>query len=97
MFIMKKRKTIPHFKNEADETKFWSTHDSTEFVDWSKAEPALFPNLKPTSKLISIRFSVSVLEKLQTLANRRDIPYQTLIKLFVNRELSKELHKSKAA
>jgi predicted DNA binding CopG/RHH family protein len=94
---MKKRKKIPHFNNEAEELEFWSTHDSTDFVDWSKATSPLFPNLKPTSRLISIRFPVSVLERLQTLANRRDIPYQTLIKLFVNRELSKEFHRPKAA
>ncbi len=94
---MKKQKPIPHFKNEAEEVNFWSTHDSTDFVDWSKAQSPSFPNLKPTSRLISIRFPVSVLERIQTLANRRDMPYQSLIKLFVNRELSKELHGRRAA
>lgn len=94
---MKKQKQIPHFKNEVEEAHFWSTHDSADYVDWSKAQSPLFPNLKPTSRLISIRFPVSVLERIQTLANRRDMPYQSLIKLFVNRELSKELHGRRAA
>jgi len=88
---MKKYKKIPKFKSEDEAFKFWSTHDSTNYVDWSKGKRALFPNLKPTSKLISIRFPVSVLDRLQTLANRRDIPYQSLIKIFVNRELEEEL------
>lgn len=94
---MKKLKPIPHFKNETETANFWSSHDSTDYADWSKSKSALFPNLKPTSKLISIRFPVSVLDRLQTLAHRRDIPYQSLIKQFVNKELSKELHHPKFA
>ena len=89
---MKKLKKIPQFKDEEEESKFWSTHDSTDYVDWSKAKRGLFPNLKPTSKLISIRFPVSVIDRLKTLANRMEIPYQSLIKIFVNKEIQKEFH-----
>lgn len=85
---MKKLKKIPKFKNEDEEFQFWSTHDSTGYVDWSRAERAVFPNLKLTSKLISIRFSVSVLDRLKALANRQDVPYQSLIKKFVNEGLT---------
>ena len=87
---MKNLKKVPKFKNEDEERNFWSTHDSTEFVDWSNAKRGIFPNLQLTSKSISIRFPVSVLDQLKALANRREIPYQSLIKIFVNRELKKE-------
>ena len=90
---MKKLKKIPPFKNEDEEFKFWARRDSSEYADWSQAQRGLFPNLKRTSKLISIRFPVAVLERLQTIANRRDIPYQSLIKLFVNKEIDRELHR----
>jgi len=86
---MKKLKKIPPFKNEEEEARFWSTHDSTDYVDWSKAKRAIFPNLKPTSKLISIRLPLSVLDRLKALANREEIPYQSLIKIFVNRGLER--------
>ncbi len=89
---MKKLKSIPHFKNEAEEDKFWATHDSSEYVDWSKTKKGLFPNLKPTSKAISIRFPVAVLNRLQTIARRKNVPYQSLIKTFVDREIRKELY-----
>ena len=89
---MKKLKKIPQFKNEDAERDFWGTHDSTLYLDWSKSKRGLFPNLKPTSKLISIRFPVAVIDRLKTLANQRDIPYQSLIKIFINREIAKEFH-----
>lgn len=89
---MKKFKKFPRFKNEDEEREFWATHDSTEYVDWSKAQRALFPNLKPTSKLISLRLPVETLNRLKDIANKRDIPYQSLIKIFVNREIAREMH-----
>ena len=90
---MKKLKEAPELKNEEEVFKFWSTHDSTDYVDWSMGKRALFPNLKPTSKLISIRFPISALDRIKALANMREIPYQSLIKIFINKQLKKEFHK----
>ncbi len=86
---MKKLRTIPKFKNEEEEADFWATHDSTEYVDWSKAQKVLSPNLKLTSRPISIRFPVSVLDRVKTMANRMDVPYQSLIKQLVNKGIEK--------
>ncbi len=74
-------KKIPTFKTEAEEQKFWATHDSTEYVDWSKAKRAVFPNLKPSTKTISLRLPQTMLEELKLLANKRDVPYQSLLKI----------------
>lgn len=71
---MNKLKKIPKFKNEDEELEFWSTHDSTEYVDFSKAKKALFPNLKPSTKTISVRLPESLIEHLKQLANKRDVP-----------------------
>ena len=89
---MKRLKKLPKFRSEDAEREFWATHDSTEYLDWSKAKRGLFPNLRPTSKLISIRFPVAVIDRLKTLANRREIPYQSLIKIFINREIERAFH-----
>lgn len=93
---MKKLKKIPKFKNEDEEREFWATHDSTQYIDWSKAERGIiFPNLKPTSQLISLRLPLATLERLKDLANKKEIPYQSLIKIYLNREIAKEIsHKS---
>jgi len=80
---MSKLKRPPQFKTEAEERKFWETHDSTDYVDWSKAERARFPNLKPSTTAISIRLPVSLLEQIKIAANRRDVPYQSLIKMWL--------------
>ena len=92
---MNKLKKVPVLKSEDKVLKFWDSHDSTDYVDWSKGKKALFPNLRPTSKPISIRFPVSLLNRIKYLANMRDIPYQVLIKIFVNREMEKELKATK--
>ncbi|MBU2495441.1 MAG: BrnA antitoxin family protein [Candidatus Omnitrophota bacterium] len=92
---MNKLKKAPALKSENEVLKFWDSHDSTDYVDWSKGKKALFPNLRPTSKPISIRFPVSLLNRIKYLANMRDIPYQTLIKIFVNRETEKEFKVTK--
>jgi predicted DNA binding CopG/RHH family protein len=73
-------KTVPKFHTEAEERRFWETHDSTDFIDWGKAERARLPNLKPSTTSISLRLPVALLEKIKVAANRRDIPYQSLIK-----------------
>jgi predicted DNA binding CopG/RHH family protein len=80
---MSKLKTVPHFKTEAEERKFWETHDSTDYVDWSKAERVRFPNLKPSTTAISIRLPTSLLEQIKIAANKRDVPYQSLIKMWL--------------
>jgi predicted DNA binding CopG/RHH family protein len=80
---MSKPKTPPLFKTDAEERKFWETHDSTDYVDWSKAERARFPNLKPSTTAISIRLPVGLLEQIKIAANKRDVPYQSLIKMWL--------------
>jgi predicted DNA binding CopG/RHH family protein len=73
-------KTIPKFRNEAEERRFWESHDSTDFVDWSKAERVRLPNLKPSTTAISLRLPMALLERIKVAANKRDVPYQSLIK-----------------
>src|ERR1700682_2261097 len=80
---MKKPTTLPPFKTEADERKFWETHDSTDYIDWSKAERVRFPNLKPSTTAISIRLPLGLLEQIKIAANKRDVPYQSLIKMWL--------------
>ncbi len=76
-------KSIPKFKSEAEERKFWETHDSTDYLDWSKAEHVGFPNLKLSTQAISIRLPISLLEQIKIEANKRDVPYQSLIKVWL--------------
>ena len=78
--MRKKLKIIPYFKTESEERKFWQTHDSTEYVDWSKAQRVNFPNLRLTSKPITIRLPDTLVDKLKIKAHQTDIPYQLLIK-----------------
>lgn len=86
-------KKIPKFKTEDAERDFWATHDSTEYVDWSKAKRTVFPNLKPSTKTISLRLPETMLEELKALANRRDVPYQSLLKVFLSERIDSELQK----
>ena len=89
---MRKLKEIPEFKNEEEEFEFWSTHDFTDYLDYSKAEKAIFPNLKPSTKAISIRLPEYLIEELKMLANKRDVPYQSLLKMFLAERVEQELH-----
>jgi len=84
-------KQIPKFKNEDDEREFWDSHDSTEYINWDKAERVTFSNLKPSVKKISLRLPESMLEELKLLANKRDVPYQSLLKIFLAERIEKEL------
>lgn len=88
---MKNLKPIPKFRTEREERKFWSTHDSTDYVDWSKARKAVFPNLKPTYKSISLRLPIYMLDEIKLLANKKDVPYQSLMKVFLAEKVKKEL------
>lgn len=86
----KKLKPIPHFKSEAEEREFWQTHDSTEYVDWSKARRGVsFPNLKLTSKPITLRLPAGIIDRLKIRAHKMAIPYQALIKQMIFEGLAK--------
>lgn len=89
------KKQVPAFKNEDQEREFWATHDSTEFVDWSKAKRAVFPNLKPSTKTISLRLPESIIAALKLLANKRDVPYQSLLKVFLAERVEEELRQGR--
>ena len=78
-----KLRPIPKFKTEAAERAFWETHDSTEYLDWSKAQRMRFPKLEPSTQSSSLRLPVSLLEQIKVEANRRDVPYQSLIKVWL--------------
>ena len=81
---------IPDFKNEDEERAFWATHDSSEYLDWSKSRRVLFPNLKPSTRAISLRLPASMLDELRQMANQRDVPYQSLIKVFLRERIDME-------
>ena len=81
---------IPTFKSEADEREFWETADSTQYVDWSKAEIVRFPNLRPSTTAISVRLPDTLLTELKLLANERDVPYQSLLKVYLADRVSAE-------
>lgn len=90
---MKKRRAaraVPAFRSEAEERRFWETHDTTPFVDWSTARVAMFPHLKPSTETISLRLPAALLAELKVLANRRDVPYQSLLKVFLAERVASE-------
>mgnify|MGYP000609173639 CR=1 FL=1 len=85
---MKKRlKPIPKFANEDDERRFWEQNDSSECLDWSQAQQVVMPNLKPTTKTISLRLPQYLLDSIKAAANARDVPYQSLIKVWLQEKL----------
>ncbi len=88
-------KPIPEFASEADEREFWETHDSAGYVDWSKATVVSLPNLKPSTETISLRLPAPLLSDLKALANKRDVPYQSLLKVFVADRVAEEWRLSK--
>ncbi len=90
-------KPIPEFRSEAAEREFWETHDSTAYVDWSGAEVITFPNLKPSTETISLRLPAPLLADLKALANKRDVPYQSLLKVFLAERVAAEWHRPGAA
>jgi predicted DNA binding CopG/RHH family protein len=85
-----KLKKIPSFANEAEERRFWETHDSTDYVDWSKAQRARFPNQKLSTTAISLRLPQGTLDRIKVAANKRDMPYQSLIKYWLDEKLKTE-------
>jgi predicted DNA binding CopG/RHH family protein len=89
----RKPKSLPTFTSEDQERSFWAKHDSTEYVQWSQGQRRSFPNLRPTLRTISLRLPESMLGQLKVLANKRDMPYQSLLKQFLAERLQKELSK----
>lgn len=83
---------IPTFRSEAEERNFWETHDTSPFVDWGEARVAVFPNLKPSTETISLRLPAALLAELKALANKRDVPYQSLLKVFLAERVDREIH-----
>ena len=81
---------MPEFRSEEEEREFWAKQDSTEFVDWPSAGRRKFPNLKPALRTISLRLPVAMIEDLKVLANKRDVPYQSLLKVFLAERLERE-------
>lgn len=90
---MKKLKPIPKFKNEDEEAEFWGTHDSTEYLDWSKARRVSFPNLKPSTQSIALRLPEGLLNSIKVEAHKMDMPYQSLMKLYLAQKVRETVGK----
>lgn len=84
---MSRLKKVPDFKTEADERAFWESRDSSDYLDWNQAQPVSFPKLKPSTKTISLRLPETVLDRIKIEANKRDMPYQSLIKAWLVKDL----------
>ncbi len=84
-------KKIPKFKSEDEERDFWATHDSTDYVDWKTAKRVVLPDLKPSLKTISLRLPEAMIEELKLLAHKKDVPYQSLLKIFLSEKINEEL------
>jgi len=86
------KNTIPSFASENEEREFWSKTESTEYIDWSQSKKIVLPNLKPSTKKISLRLPEIMIDELKLLANKRDVPYQSLLKIFLSEKIDQELH-----
>ena len=86
-------KQIPDFENEDAEREFWDNHDSADYIDWSQAQSVVFTKLKPSTKTISLRLPEAMLAQIRLLANKRDVPYQSLIKVFLQERIDEEFHR----
>lgn len=89
--IMTRYKNIPKFNTEDEERDFWAKENSTEYIDYTKAQKVILPKLKPSTKTISLRLPESLLEEIKMLANKRDVPYQSLIKVYLKEKIDQEL------
>ena len=88
--MKKNKKNIPEFKNEQEEREFWLDNDSAEYIDWNKAKPVIMPKLKPSTETISLRLPEHLLFELKLLANKNDVPYQSLIKMYLQEKVREE-------
>jgi predicted DNA binding CopG/RHH family protein len=86
-----RKKVVPTFKSEAQEREFWASHDSADYIDWRRAEDMRLAKLRPTTRTISIRLPQPMIERLKVLANKRDVPYQSLLKMYVAEKIEEEL------
>jgi predicted DNA binding CopG/RHH family protein len=86
--MKKMYKKIPKFKNEQEEREFWETHDTTDYLDWSKAKKVRFTNLHPSTETISLRLPISLLNSIKSEANKKDVPYQSYIKIILSDKLN---------
>ncbi|HEX3696130.1 MAG TPA: BrnA antitoxin family protein [Polyangia bacterium] len=86
--------TVPAFANEDEERKFWATHDAADFFDWGQVAQPAFPSLKPSTESISLRLPVSMLDELKALANKRDVPYQSLMKMYLSEQIRRDRKKA---
>ena len=93
--MAKQRKKVPIFKSEDEEREFWARHDSTDYIDHKKAKRVQFPNLKPSSRAISIRLPESLIENIKVLANREDVPYQSMMKVLLAEKVTEALRSPK--
>jgi len=84
-------KSIPEFDSEEEEREFWAQHDSTDYVDWSKAREIVLAQLRPSTRTISLRLPEHLLEQIKLLANKRDVPYQSLLKIFLAERIEQEM------
>lgn len=89
------KKPIPTFETEAEEQAFWAEHDSADYVGWSEVRPVVLPNLRPSTRTISLRLPEHMLAELKVLANRHDVPYQSLLKMFLAERIEQELRGSR--
>ena len=92
-----KKKQIPAFRSEDQEREFWSSADSVDYIDWDDAKRVVLPNLKPSQKTISLRLPEMMLAQLKVLANKRDVPYQSLLKIFLAERIEQELRSEKSS
>ncbi len=88
---VKRVRKIPKFESEDQEREFWASHDSADYVDWRRAKRVKLSNLRPTTRTISIRLPEAMIERLKVLANKRDVPYQSLLKMYVADKIEEEL------
>ena len=84
-------KNLPAFRSEEEERNFWAREDSTDYIDWTEATRVLLPNLKPSVRTISLRLPAAMIARLKMLAHKRDVPYQSLLKMFLAERLSQEM------
>lgn len=87
--MSKRKKKVPEFTSEAEERAFWESHDSSEYLDWSQARDVSLPKLKPSTKTISLRLPEALLERIKVEANKRDMPYQSLIKAWLSEDVDR--------
>ncbi len=90
--MKKNKKNIPEFKNEQEEREFWLDNDSAEYIDWNKVKPVIMPKLKPSTETISLRLPEHLLFELKLLANKNDVPYQSLIKMYLQEKVKEEFN-----